>query len=128
MENNNSNNTTDNLKTEIHEFRSMMMNNPKKWFLEQLKHCIIAGRKYLRISFLEANQYKKLKFPCFSHKKINVNDLPYYDENANILVTDEKCRENIKFIKALGLEWCVGMEWDESLFSIQRYTLNVVCF
>lgn len=122
------NNSTENLKAELLEFRSMMMNNPKKWFLEQVKFCITAGRKFLRIGFLESHQYKKLKFPCFSFKKIKPEDLSYYDENTNILIIDEKCRKNIDFIKELGLEWRVGVEWDESIFSIQRYTLYAVCF
>lgn len=116
------------LKSELANYRTNLLNNPKKWFIEQIKYSMIVGRRFLRVTYLESTQFKKLWFPSISRKKIKPNDVLYYDKNANILITDSKCRENIDFIKELGLSWCVGMDWDDSLFSIQRYTLNVICF
>lgn len=120
--------STNVLKSELIEYRQNLLSDPRHWFIEQVKHCILTGRRFLRVTFLDSNQYKKFSFPCISFKKIKPTDVPYYDENINILITDNKCRKNIDFIKEVGLSWCVGLEWDDSLFSIQRYTLNVICF
>jgi hypothetical protein len=116
------------LKSELVNYRTNLLHNPKKWFIEQIKYNIVVGRRILRVTYLDSSQFKKLWFPLISSKKIKPDEIPYYDKNANILITDNKCRKNIDFIKELGLSWCVGLEWDDSLFSIQRNTLNVICF
>lgn len=112
------------LKNEIMQYKRYLSDNPDRWFVDQVKHSMLTGKRYFKLSNLNSKQCKKMWFP----KKINKHDLPYYDKNTNILVIEKQCRKNIDFIKTLNLGWCAGIEWDNSLFSVRRYTLNIVCF
>lgn len=100
----------------------------KHWALLQIKQAMITGKNNLAVCRLHSKMYKRAKHLFNFWKPIPLSDVPYYDRYTNIIITNTRSREIIDYVRSLGLQWFIDVDYDDNLLSGQVLKLYITCY
>ena len=114
--------------THLKKFYIDLRSDWKHWALLQIKQAMITGKNNLAICQLHSKMYKRAKHLFNFWKPIPLSDMAYYDKYTNIIITNTRSREIIDYVRSLGLQWFIGVDYDDNLLSGQVLKLYITCY
>ena len=100
----------------------------RNWALLQIKQAMISGKNTIAVCQLQSHMYKKTKHLFNFWKPVPPSEVSYYDKYTNITITHPRTREIIDFVRSLGLQWFISVDYDDNLLSCQVLKMYITCF